>query len=161
MDGVAGGYTKIFGERTVAVHPNAFGVFAKVAAASETVAAETADDVALAVDQITGLEANDVGAHGFDSADEFVADNHRWLDRFFRPGIPVVNVHISAADRGFFDLDKDIIDAGLGYGDFCEGEAGADLEFSDGTHSGSGHRIFDWSDISDGGGRETMVNART
>ena len=131
-----------------------------MAATREAVAAEAANDVALAVDQIAGRKPDDVGADGFDGADEFVADDHGWLDGFFRPRVPVVNVNIGPADGSFFDLDEDVVDAGLGHGDFREREAGAGLEFGDGAHSGSGHEIFDWPKFSEGRGRETMVNAR-
>jgi hypothetical protein len=75
MHGIGRRNAEIFGERAVAVYAHAFGVFAKVAATGEAVAAETANDVAFAVDQIAGLQTNDdVGPDGFDGADEFVAD---------------------------------------------------------------------------------------
>lgn len=105
MDGIARGDAEVFGERAVAIHAHAFGVFAKVAAAGEAVAAEAADDVALAVDEIAGLKANNISPDGGDGADELMADDHRRLDRFLGPSVPVINVNIGPADGGFFDLD--------------------------------------------------------
>ena len=105
MDGIARGDAEVFGERAVAIYAHAFGVFAQVAAAGEAVAAETADDVAFAVDEIAGLEANNIGPDGGDGADELMADHHRRLDRFLGPSVPVINVNIGPADGGFFDLD--------------------------------------------------------
>jgi len=110
-----------------------------VTATGETVTAKTTDDVPLAVDEVAGVEADDVGADGLDRADEFVADDHGCLDGFLGPSIPVVDVNVGAADGGFFDLDEDIVHAGGGHGDLGEGEAGTGLELGDSAHGFGRH----------------------
>ena len=71
-----------------------------------------------------GLEALDVVAGLHDHADELVADDHRRLDGLLGPGVPVVDVHVRAADRGLLDLDQDVVDARAWHGDFGQVEAG-------------------------------------
>ena len=46
-----------------------------------------------------------------DLADELVTDDERRLDRLLRPGIPVGDVQVRAADAGLADADPDVVDA--------------------------------------------------
>ena len=55
------------------------------------------------------LEVVDMTTDPFDYTDEFMSDHHRRWDNLLRPGIPVEDVQIGAADRGFFQLDQDFI----------------------------------------------------
>ena len=68
-------------------------------------------NVALARDNIAHLKTHDVGAQLDDLAGVLVARRHRGLNRFLRPIVPVVNVHIGATDGGFMDLDQYIVTA--------------------------------------------------
>ena len=45
------------------------------------------------------------------SPDELVADHHRHRDRLLRPGVPVVDMHVGAADPGAQHLDQHVVDA--------------------------------------------------
>jgi hypothetical protein len=76
----------------------------------------------------------DVVAGRHDFPDKLVADHHRWLDGLLGPMVPVVDVNVSAADGGFFDLDEDVVDSGAGDGHFGELKAGAGPQLGDGTH---------------------------
>ena len=80
--------------------PMPLRVRAQMPPAGQAVAAAAADDVPLAADDVAGREVVDVGADLDDLADELVADHHRHRDRLLRPGVPVVDVHVGAADAG-------------------------------------------------------------
>ena len=97
------------GEGPGPVDADALRVLAEVPAAGQAVAADPADDVALAVDQVALLEALDGGAHLLDDADELVADHHGRLDRLLGPVVPVVDVDVGAADGGLLDPDQDVV----------------------------------------------------
>ena len=139
VHGVAGGNAQEFSERPVAVHAHPLRILAEVAPAREAVATLAAHNMAFAVDEVTGLEALHVAAGLDDLADELVADHHRRPDGLLRPGIPIVDVHIGAADRGLLDLDEHVVDAGLRHGHLREFEAGAGPEFGDGAHGSICH----------------------
>ncbi len=93
------------------VDPDAAGVGAQVAPAGHAVAAAPAHHVALAGDDLARVEVDDVGPHRHDLADKLVAHHHGHRDGLLRPGVPVVDVHVGAADRGAPDLDQDVVDA--------------------------------------------------
>ena len=114
---------KKFGEGAGAVDADALGVGAEVAPAGEAVAAVAADDVALAGDDVAFAEVVDVGSGADDPADELVADDHRDGDGLLRPGVPVVNVHVGAADAGAQHLDEAIVDPHLRDGHVLQPEA--------------------------------------
>ena len=65
-------------------------------------------DVALAGNALADVQSGDARAKLGDLADVFMADGHGRLDVLLRPRVPVVNVDIRAADRGFVDLDEDL-----------------------------------------------------
>ena len=127
---------EVLRERAGPVDADALRVLAEVPAAREAVAADAADDVALAVDQVALLEALDGGAHLLDHPDELVADDHRRLDGLLGPVVPVVDVDVGAADRGLLDPDQDVVRARHRHGDLGQLEARA------GPHLGKGfHRL--------------------
>ena len=72
--------------------------------AGEAVAAAAADHVALAADEVAGVEVADVGADLDDLADELVAHDERRLDGRRCPGIPGLDVQVRAADAGLVTL---------------------------------------------------------
>jgi hypothetical protein len=124
VDGVAGGNAEVLGEGALAVHADTLGVLAEVAAAGEAVAADAADDVALAIDKVAGLEADHVAADLLDHADKLVSDDHRHRDGLLGPRVPVVDVDVGAADRSLLDLDQHVVDAGFRHRDLGELEPG-------------------------------------
>src|SRR3954470_17069270 len=84
------------------------------AAPGEAVAAAATRHVALAADDLPGLEVGDVAADLDDLADELVTDDERRLDRPRRPRIPRLDVEIGAADAGLADPDQHVVDPVVG-----------------------------------------------
>jgi hypothetical protein len=116
-DDVGGRDAQILGKGAVAVHADAAGVLAPLDVAAVAVAAAAAGDVALAGDALTDREAGDALAQRGDLAHIFMADGHRGLDVQLRPGVPVEDVHVRAADGGLVDLDEHLARMhGLGTG---------------------------------------------
>ena len=131
---VGHGKDDVFGEGPGAVDADSAGEGAEMAAAGEAVATASADDVAFAGDEVAGFEVVDVGADLGDFADEFVADDEGDGDGFLRPGVPVVDVEVGAADAGLEDADFDVVDAGFGFGDVLEPETFFGVRLDQGFH---------------------------
>ena len=87
-----------FGPGARAINANALGIRVKVAPTGKTIPAVPASNMAFADDQIAFAKATHICSNRGDLADEFMADGHRHRNRFLRPGVPVVNVNIGAAD---------------------------------------------------------------
>ena len=105
-ENVGRGDYNILGKRAVTINAHPLGVGAQMETPSEAVTAAAAHNVALARDNIAHLQTRDVGAELNDFAGVLVTRGHRGLDRFLRPVVPVVDVHIGATDGGFMDLDQ-------------------------------------------------------
>ena len=86
-------------------------------------AAEAADDVALAGDEIAGSEVADVGADRDDLADELVADDEPRLDRVLSPLVPRVDMEVGAADAGSQHPDEHLAWPRLRLGHVLQPEA--------------------------------------
>ena len=69
------------------------------------------------------MEVLDVAADLDDAADELVADDQRHGHRLLRPGVPVVDMHVGAADAGAEHFDQHVVDARLRHGHFFQPEA--------------------------------------
>ena len=81
-----------------------------------------ADDVSFTGNEIARREALDSFADALDHADKFMPDDHWHRNRLLRPGIPVVDVDVGAADRGLFDPDEHVIVAHLRHRHFLQPE---------------------------------------
>src|SRR4030088_692535 len=92
--------------------------------AGTAVAEVTAGDVPLARTAIALLQALHFRAELDDAAAILMTHGHRHRNGFLRPGVPVVDVHVGAADRGLGDLDQHVIGADLGLGDVLEPDTG-------------------------------------
>ena len=77
--------------------------------AGETIAAMPADDVAFRRDELAFLEIGHRAADLIDHADEFMADDQRHRDGLLRPRIPVINVNVGPADRGFLHANAHLV----------------------------------------------------
>ncbi len=120
---VGHGQRDVLGESTGTIDADPLGVGAQVTAARHAVATATADNVALAADQIAGMEVVDVRADSHDFADKFVADSHWYGDGLLRPLVPLINVHIGATDASVVDAYEYVVDADPWLGDVLEPEA--------------------------------------
>jgi hypothetical protein len=67
--------------------------------------------VAFAANDLAGTEVAHVRADLDYTADKLVADDHRHRDGLLRPLVPLVDVHVRAADTGAEHADQNVIDA--------------------------------------------------
>jgi hypothetical protein len=111
------------GERARALNAEADRVRAELTAPRHAVTAAPADDVALAADEAADVEAAHVRADLDDLADELVPDHQRDRNRPLRPGVPVVDVQVGAADPGLVHPDQDVVDPDLRRRDVLERQA--------------------------------------
>src|SRR6187402_12023 len=75
-----------------------------------------------------------VGTDLHDLADEFMSHDHRHRDRLLRPGIPLIDVNVGAADAGAIHVDKHVVDAYFGPGNIFEPETRLRIAFDEGFH---------------------------
>src|SRR5262249_24406439 len=88
-----------FCPRARAIDADAKCIWAKMPPSSQTIAAMSAGDVSLANYEIAAGKAFHVIADSINHTGKLVTDGHRHWNGFLRPVIPVVNVHVGAADR--------------------------------------------------------------
>ena len=113
----------VLGESAGAVDADALCMRAEVTPARHAVAAAPADQMPLAADEIAGMKVVDVTADLDNLADELVADHQRDRDGALRPGVPVVDVEIRAADTSAQDTDEQVVNADLRLWDILEPQA--------------------------------------
>ena len=65
-------------------------------------------DVAFGNDDIASGKTLDVIANAIHNTDKFVTNDHRHWNRFLRPGIPIIDVYVRAADGCFQNTDEHI-----------------------------------------------------
>ncbi len=83
--------------------------------AGAAIAAVSAGDVPFPGDPIAGFDTAHLAADLDDLAGVFVSHGHRHRDRLLRPGIPVEDVHVRAADGRTADLDENVVVADRGF----------------------------------------------
>jgi len=69
-----------------------------------------------------------------DHSDKLVANRHWHRNRFLGPCVPVVNVNVRPADRGFQDTNKHVIAADFRDRNFFEPQSRLGLGLHDGLH---------------------------
>src|ERR1700728_1000983 len=87
---------------------------AKVSPAGQAVAAAPTHHVALAADNVTGIEVGHISARLDDFAHELVPDHQRNWDGLARPIVPFVDVHVGAANAGAMYSNKNVVDPDAG-----------------------------------------------
>src|SRR5688572_11921462 len=92
--------------------------------ARAAIAAEAAGQVAFAGDTVAHREAPHFAAHVDDAAVVLVAHGHGHGNGLLRPCIPVIDVHVGAADRGLRDLDEHVVGTDLRHLDVLHPDAG-------------------------------------
>ena len=125
---------QVLGEGAGGGHADAQAVGAEVTATGAAVAAVAADDVPLAGRQLPDLETAHAVAQRDDPAHELVAGDQRHGQRALRPLVPLVDVHVRAADGGLEDADHHFAGAGAGDGDALERQAGAAVVLHEREH---------------------------
>jgi hypothetical protein len=91
-------------------------------------------DVSLAHDEIAARKTFHVITDSINGAHKLMADRHWHWDRFLRPGVPIVDVHVRSTDRCFQDADENIIAANCWNGNFFEPKARLRFGLHNGLH---------------------------
>src|SRR5690606_24842606 len=119
----------VLGEAAVAVDADDPRVRADVGVPGAAQRAAAADDVPLRRHPVADVDVGHQGAHLRHVAGELVADGEWRTAAPLRPGVPVVDVDVGAADAGAPDADQHLVVADLRLGNVGEREAGtcADL----------------------------------
>ena len=120
---VGHGKNQEFGEGARPVDADPAGVGAQVPPAGHAVATAATNDVAFSGHDFSRMEVIDIIAHGDDFADKLVTDDHRHGNGFLRPGIPIVDMQVGAADGGTQNLDENVVDAKFRYGHIFQPQA--------------------------------------
>ena len=120
--------------RTGTIHAHALRVWAKMPAPGKAIPAMSTGDVSLAYYEIAARKTFHVIADSINDAHKLVADRHRHRDRFLRPGVPVVDVHVRSTDRCFQHSDEHIVAAGLWNRNFLEPETRLRFGLYNGLH---------------------------
>ena len=90
--------------------------------------------MALSGDTIARLEAAHFAADLDHLATEFMSDRHRHRDRLPCPRVPVIDVHVGAADRGLADADQDVVMTHARLGNLFHPDAGFGARFDQCFH---------------------------
>ena len=103
------GHRDVLGEASVAVDADDLRVRADVRVARAAEQATSVDDVSFGRDAVAFLHVGDEASDLHDIAGEFVSDDERRLATALRPRVPVVDVHVGAADAGAPHTDQDFV----------------------------------------------------
>ena len=128
------GQRDVLGKRAGPIHADPLGVLAEMPAASQAVAAAAADHMPFAADNVAGSEIDHIRADRDDLAHELVADHHGHGNRALGPGVPVVDMHVGAADPGASHANQDVIDAVLRLGNIFQPQPGGPFTFHQRLH---------------------------
>ena len=116
VNGVEGRDLEIFREGPRQVDADALGFGIEVIVPGAGHAALHADEVALARHAVAHLDGADMRTDVRDDPCEFVPNHHGNGNGLLRPGIPLPDVEVGAADAGLGDLDEDVVRADLRHG---------------------------------------------
>src|SRR5207244_2289018 len=120
--------------RTGAIDANALRVWAKMTAPSKTIAAMSTGNVSLADHEIAARKAFHVITYSLNRADKLVANRHRHRNRFLRPRIPIVDMHVSPADRGLQHTNEHVVALSFRNRNFFKPETRLGFGLYDGLH---------------------------
>src|SRR5258706_878656 len=125
---------QVLGECAFTIDAHADGVSAQVPPPRATVAAEAAGDVTFARHAVADLEAAYFLTDLDDLADVLVADVHGHGNGLLCPVVPIPDVQVGAADRGFANADHDVVVAHFGLFHARQREPRRPLEFGQSLH---------------------------
>src|SRR5438093_11753204 len=103
------GHADVLGERPGPLHADADRVAAQVTPPGPAIAAMPAGHMTLDSNALPGREAAHLAADLRDRALELMTDDERHRDRLLRPGVPVPDVKIGAADRRVVDAHQEVV----------------------------------------------------
>ena len=114
----------VIGEATVAIDANDFGEGTDVRVSSSAEQAATVDYVPLRSDAVSFLHIGDEPADLNHIAGELVPDDEGRLASTLRPCVPVVDVHVGAADSRAPDTNENFVFTNPGLLDVLQFETG-------------------------------------
>jgi hypothetical protein len=138
-----------------AIYADALRIRAKVTPPGEAISAMPARDMALADNKITAREPFHVIPDKIDNSNKFVADGHGYRNRFLRPCVPAIYVHISPADGCLQDANEHVIAAHLRNRNFLKPKARLGSAFYDGLH-----HFLHAKKLGESGAQETKIVGR-
>jgi hypothetical protein len=109
-------------------------VGAKMPASGQTIPAMSTGDVSLAYYEIAARKTLHVVADSINKADKLMADRHWRWDRFLRPGVPIVDVHVRSTDRCSQHSNEHVIAGNFWKRNFFEPKAWLRFGLHDGLH---------------------------
>lgn len=136
MPDIRHGKADVLGEASRTIHADAAGMGTQVTPARETVAAPSANYVTFSADKLARKEVRHIRSDCRDFANKLMADHHGNRDSFARPGIPLVNVHVGAADGGAPNPNQNIVNPNLRDGNLSEGQPRLRTALHKGLHRG-------------------------
>ena len=110
------GQGNVFGEGAGAVHADPTRVVTQMASPRHAVAAAATDQMTLPGDDLPRAPVVHVLTDFDDLTDKLVPHHHGHRNGLLRPGVPVVDMHVGAADGRPFHLHQHIIDTGIRIG---------------------------------------------
>lgn len=124
----------VFGKRSVTVHTENPVVTADVRLAGATLEARSTREVGFCGDVIAGLDESDRRADVDDFSAHFMPDNTRRMNAAVRPGVPIVDMGVGAAQRRRFDADDGVMRSRCWIGTCRRGETGFGCRLDQGAH---------------------------
>jgi hypothetical protein len=106
----------------------------KVTPSGQAISTMPACDVTFADNEVAAREAFHLITDQIDNSHKFVADGHGYRNRFLRPRVPVIDMHVGPADGGLQDTDEHIVPADFGNRNFLEPQARFGPAFDHGLH---------------------------
>jgi hypothetical protein len=91
-------------------------------------------DVSFGNDEIAGAKTFYVIAHAIHNADKLMANDHWNWNRFLRPRIPVIDVHVRATDGCFQDANQHVVAAYFWNRNIFEPKTGLRFRFDNRLH---------------------------
>ena len=143
LECVQRGNDHVLGKAAGPIHADADRIATEMSSTRATVAAMTAGDMAFTRHAIAWLEARDLTADFHDLAAVFVTYRHRDGDGALGPAVPVVDVHVGAADRGALHANQNVVVADGRSRDVLQFDAGSSVRFDEGVHIGKVMKVME------------------
>src|ERR1700691_4622646 len=132
---VGHGQRNEFSKGSRSIHAHAQRMRTQVPPSCQAIAAAATDHMPLATHDIAWIEVVDVRAHFDDLADKFVPDGHRHRNRLLRPGVPLVDMNVGAADAGISNANQNVVDTDGRLSNLFQPEASFRTPLYQGFHS--------------------------
>src|SRR5882757_4996725 len=116
------------------INADTLRVWTQMPPSREAIPTMPTGDVPFGDDEIAASKTFDVVPHAIHNADKLMANDHRHRNRFLRPCVPVINMHVRATDRCLQDADEHIIAADCRNRNILEPKARLGFRLHNGLH---------------------------